>query len=118
MKSPLYILNNTKTSSQVLKNIFEWHCKVEYINVISLQKLCDKYDAHLSKNALKNKKNTRFITLRETSSSEDFEKRIGQVVSELKKGSWMIIKHESEYCIYDSNLVLDNGWIKLKKDGI
>jgi hypothetical protein len=90
---------------------FEWHCKVVYINVAGLNEMCEKHNVHLSKNSLKNESNTRFITLREFGTKQDFEKRIDEVVHKLNAGNWTILKQEAEYCIYDSNSILDNGWI-------
>ncbi len=90
---------------------FEMHCKVNFINAQHLLQLCDKHKVHLSLNALKNQANTRFITLREFGTKQKFEQRIVSLTNDLKKDNWIILKQESEYCIYDDNNFLDNGWL-------
>jgi hypothetical protein len=93
------------------KKYFEWHCKISYTNTSALQLVCDKHNAHLSVNSLKTGDNTRFITLREFGSKAGFKNRIAALLQALELGDWTIIKQESEYCIYDNNIFLDNGWL-------
>jgi hypothetical protein len=90
---------------------FEMHCKVNFINTEQLLQLCDKHKVHLSLNSLKNQINTRFITLREFGRKQQFEQRIVSLTNDLKKNNWIILKQESEYCIYDNNNFLDKGWL-------
>lgn len=92
------------------ENYFEWHGKVNYINVAGLMQICNAHRAHLSSNSLKNEDNLRFITLREFGTKQQFESRVQNILNALHKG-WDIIKQESEYCIYDNNVFLDNGWL-------
>ena len=72
--------------------------------------ICNTHRAHLSSNSLKNEDNLRFITLREFGTKQQFESRVQNILNALHKG-WDIIKQESEYCIYDNNVFLDNGWL-------
>lgn len=90
---------------------FEWHGKINYTQPEKLAELCEYHKVHLSLNSLKNEANIRFITLREFGVKEVFEQRIGQLINELQQGNWKILKQQSEYCIYDNNCFLDNGWL-------
>lgn len=90
---------------------FEWHGKTNFTQVDALLVLCEKHKVHLSLNSLKNEADTRFITLREFGTKMMFETRIAALLNELKEGPWTIIKQQSEYCIYDNNKFLDNGWL-------
>lgn len=89
---------------------YEWHCKVEYSNVDSLLDLCNEHKVHLSRNALKNEADRRFITLREYGSKEHFEERIAMLIDALNN-KCTVQKQHAEYCVYDSNTLLDNGWL-------
>ena len=92
---------------------FEWHGKVPYTHPKALQALCLKHTAHLSRNALKNETGTRFVTLREFGTKETFEGRTHQLIQALETEGWPVTKQQSEYCIYDTNVDLDNGWLSL-----
>ncbi|NUN99434.1 MAG: hypothetical protein HUU01_02325, partial [Saprospiraceae bacterium] len=92
---------------------FEWHCKINYIQIEELLGVCEKHKVHLSLNSLKNETNVRFITLREFGAKWTFGQRIAVVLSDLQKGGWTVLKQQSEYCIYDNNNFLDNGWLPL-----
>lgn len=92
---------------------FEWHCKVNYDNPSLLLVICEKHKAHLSLNALKNQGNTRFITLREFGTKSKFEERVAAILNELHDNTWTVLKQQFEYCIYDNNKFLDNGWLPL-----
>lgn len=71
----------------------------------------EQHAIHLSKNALKDQHDYRFITLREYSNKNIFEQRIFNLKQALQQGDWLLLKEQSEYCIYDNNLQLDNGWL-------
>lgn len=90
---------------------FEWHCKIHYTKTDKLLVLCEKHKVHLSLNSLSNESNIRFITLREFGTKLEFEHRIMALSNDLQNGSWTILKQQSEYCIYDNNDFLDNGWL-------
>ncbi len=97
-------------SSEVV-NYFEWHCKVNYTQAEQLLQLCEKHKSHLSINSLRNERNIKFITLREFGHKLAFEQRIAALLYDMKNGNWNILKQQSEYCIYDNNHFLDNGWL-------
>lgn len=90
---------------------FEWHGKVERKNLDILLELCSAHQVHLSLNALKKEHATRFVTLREFGSNELFQGRVRKVSAALTAGGWPVIKQQAEYCVYDNNLFLDNGWL-------
>ena len=90
---------------------FEWHCKIKYTQKDELLELCEKHKVHLSLNSLKNEENIRFITLREFGTKLEFLQRISILTNDMQKGNWTILKQQSEYCIYDNNNFLDNGWL-------
>lgn len=90
---------------------FEWHGKIALNRMNELLELCSSYKVHLSRNSLKDEKQTQFITLREYGSSEVFQQRIDAVVRELAQGGWQVMKQQSEYCIFDTNIDLDRGWL-------
>jgi hypothetical protein len=90
---------------------YEWHVKVDYVNTAALYQLCSSFGVHLSLNALKNEPGFRFITLREYGEKEVFEERVIAVSGALQAGGWVLAKQQSEYCLYDSNVLLDNGWL-------
>ncbi len=97
--------------SETFKPYFEWHGKVTYQQVAMLYALCEKHRVHLSRNALKNESNTRFITIREYGTRASFESRIEALVTDLNNSGWTVSKPQSEYCIYDNNTYLDKGWL-------
>jgi hypothetical protein len=92
---------------------YEWHGKINYERPVELLALCEKHKAHLSINALKNTPNIRFITLREFGDNNTFNTRIKELTTDITAGGWQLLKQQSEYCIYDNNCFLDNGWLTL-----
>lgn len=94
-----------------LEKYFEWHGKITYVEQEKLYELCRKYKVHLSINSLKDEQEKRFITLREYGEQHIFEQRVATLIEEIKRGNWDISKQQSEYCIYDTNQLLDNGWL-------
>ena len=94
-------------------NYFEWHCKINYTQIDELLELCQKHKVHLSLNSLRNESNIRFITLREFGTKQEFNLRILALSNDLRSGDWTILKQQSEYCIYDNNTFLDNGWLPI-----
>lgn len=105
-----FVVESSSDKKQ-LKNYFEWHGKVGFINVQKLNHLCEQHAVHLSKNSLKDQRDYRFITLREYNNKNIFEQRIFNLKQALQQGDWLLLKEQSEYCIYDNNLQLDNGWL-------
>jgi len=90
---------------------FEWHAKVSCSNTEALLAVARQHGGHLSRNAISGEQYARFITLREYGTRERFNQRIDALLAALAEGEWSILKIESEYCIYDSNISLDRGWL-------
>lgn len=90
---------------------YEWHGKVLLNRLDDLIALCIKHGAHLSKNALKNDATSRFITIREYKNAETIANRVNDLIKDLEIEEWTITKQEFEYCIYDTNIALDAGWL-------
>lgn len=93
------------------KTYFEWHGKLSAKNWTPIQEICLKQDAHLSRNALKNSPHTKFITIRDYESAESILSRVASLKQTLEEGKWIFEKEEFEYCIFDSNVSLDKGWM-------
>jgi len=98
--------NPTRTT-----NYFEWHGKINYHQVSELNALCNEFSVHLSRNSLKNEADFRFITLREFGAQKTFQSRVAHLTGELINGGWKITKQQAEYCVFDSKVSLDNGWL-------
>lgn len=93
------------------ENYFEWHGKIIFSKPKRLAEICKKYEGHLSKNSLKKDPDKKFITLRDYGEEVSIQKRIEGLKKELQKQKIQLIKEELEYCIFDSNVQLDKGWI-------
>jgi hypothetical protein len=93
------------------ESYFEWHGKVELDRIEQLLEVCTAHQAHLSRNSLKDEHTIRFVTLREYGPKASFQRRLDALVSSLQQGGWLILKQQSEYCLYDTNTGLDNGWL-------
>lgn len=90
---------------------YEWHGKVNLSRNKDLLSLCESHGAHLSRNSLKNEQGMRFITVRELDSKAVFLDRIEALQKDLKDGAWDIVRQQFEYCVFDDNCVLDQGWL-------
>lgn len=88
---------------------YEWHGRVVYEDVLELIALCKKYNVHLSKNALKQHTQTRFLTLRDIDKKE-FEVRLKNFKDVLIQQKRELEKQQHEMCIYDDAIELDRGW--------
>ncbi len=93
------------------KRYYEWHGKVPYERVDNLLQLCEAHHVHVSHNALKDEQNLRFITLRESGSSDEFSSRVNELCEALRIGGWQVSKNHFEYCLLDTNISLDKGWL-------
>ncbi|SEW39818.1 hypothetical protein [Chitinophaga arvensicola] len=90
---------------------FEWHGKINYVQPAALLQLCEKQEVHLSVNSLRNDPDTRFITLREYGPEPLFRERVSRLTEVLGSGGWELYKQQAEYCVYDTNVMLDKGWL-------
>jgi hypothetical protein len=102
---------NFKDLSSAFSRYFEWHGKVQFIEPDQLLHLCEEHNVHLSRNALKNEYETRFITLRDYGDYQHFQVRIDALKTALVHHGRQLVKQEAEYCLYDDNTYLDHGWL-------
>jgi hypothetical protein len=100
------------------RNYFEHHVKLLRDAAApreSLLELCERHGAHLSRNALRpvsQGREERFVTLRSYGvGRESSELALQALLADLAAQGEQILEHESEYCVYDSNLELDAGWL-------
>lgn len=93
---------------------YEWHGKVEFDDIEKL-KLALRLiqNTHLSKNALKDQPNRRFVTVRSYSNKRFFLSNVESVKKALVHNKFKLIKDEYEYCVYDSNKTTDSGWMDI-----
>lgn len=97
--------------AQTGENYYEWHGKVPFFKAAELQNICLNHQAHLSRNALKGEVPTRFVTLREYGPKAVFEQRVQALTDALAAGGWEVQKQQAEYCVFDTNTSLDQGWL-------
>jgi hypothetical protein len=111
-------LNDVDAAEHEPRNYFEHHVKLLRAATASREALlrtCEQFGAHLSHNALREVEEgqeERFVTLRcyavGRTTSEGQLQRFLAALTDLGE---RIIEHESEYCVYDSNVELDTGWL-------
>jgi hypothetical protein len=98
-----------------IENYFETHIKVKIENKNEVLKLCKENDVHLSRNSFKNLDNGKFeyfLTLRKYGMGlKDFLENVNNFTKLLKKNNIHILETIVEYCVYDSNVDMDNEWI-------
>lgn len=103
----------TKNSGAAsLQAYYEWHCRIELSKPDELLSLCLAHGAHLSRNALNSTPQQRFITMREYKNADVFQQRTQNLAATLLAGGWTIHGQECEYCVYDSCVALDVGWLQ------
>lgn len=110
---PAYCADNWAGPQQAFIPYFEWHGKIPYSYPERLHELCEQHRVHLSLNVLKYDPDMRFITLREYGTYAFFLERIQQLTIDLNCHGWPPAKQQAEYCVYDNNVFLDNGWLPL-----
>lgn len=100
------------------ENYFEHHIKVRRSTLASRDRLfgvCEEHGAHLSRNAFRQPaqgEEERFVTLRSYGvGRRTSEQQLQRLLLALHELGEQIVEHESEYCVYDSNLNLDAGWL-------
>jgi hypothetical protein len=105
-------------------NYFEHHVKLLRDRTAPCDRLlrvCVERQAHLSRNAWResgHRKEERFLTVRHYRlGNRSSERRLRQLLDSLDEISEQVIEVESEYCVYDSNLDLDRGWLTSEKLG-
>lgn len=93
---------------------YEWHGKIHYATeqFETLKQFAQRYHAHLSKNQLYAQKNYRFLTIREYQQPILFYQNVEHLISALAYyPNLTCIKSQYEYCIYDTAIQLDKGWL-------
>jgi len=112
--------NTLESNHHSDKNYFEHHLKVllnQNTNLDQLTAICEKHQAHLSSNAFKSIDNGQyqnFITTRTYHvGKNEAENHCNKLIQDIKKMGIPILKHFMEYCVFDSNINLDNNWLTL-----
>ena len=90
---------------------YEWHGRVGATREIELRVWCELHGAHLSINALRQRPDVRFVTLREFGSAACFARRVAGVRNGLASHGWELAKQQAEFCFFDSQVSLDAGWL-------
>jgi hypothetical protein len=100
------------------ENYFEHHIKLLRSTTEpseALTQTCEKHGAHLSRNAFREVtdcREERFVTLRSYGVGRiTAEGQLQKLQAALAQLGEQILTCESEYCVYDSNLQLDAGWL-------
>jgi len=112
---PLEFINKGRKEFPNYKGqYYEWHGKVEFDDVEKLKlALRIIQNTHLSKNALNDQPNRRFVTVRSYSNKRFFLSNVESVKKALIHNKFKLIKDEYEYCVYDSNKTTDSGWMDI-----
>lgn len=99
-------------------NYFEHHVKLLRDKTAPhevLLRACERCGAHLSRNAYREvgpEQEERFVTIRSYGVGwVSSQRRLQHLLAVLQELGEQIIEHESEYCVYDSNIGLDAGWL-------
>lgn len=100
------------------KNYFEHHVKLVRDSSASRKELlavCEQHGAHLSRNAFhesEDGREERFVTLRTYEAGRTTSaQQLDLLMAALGELGEEVVERESEYCVYDSNLDLDAGWL-------
>ncbi|AFM04219.1 hypothetical protein Fleli_1821 [Bernardetia litoralis DSM 6794] len=107
------------------ENYFEAHYKILLPTFTSnhskkeLISLCEKHQAHLSKNAFKKRNDSfeeRFVTKRiyKVGKKEAFQ-AFDELHQKLENQKYQINKKIVEYCVFDTNEAVDNNWLTLNE---
>ena len=97
-------------------NYFEFHAKISMTktNKEIIKELCEKHQAHLSRNAFKkfDKFDHRFLTMRlyNIGQKTAFAK-FDALLDCLKNANIEVVNTQREYAVWDTNVQLDAGWI-------
>jgi hypothetical protein len=98
-------------------NYFEFHVKLRrgrFAPCDALLAVCERHAAHLSRNAFRDGGvfEERFVTQRAYGVGRaTASARLGLLLADLRALGEEVVETESEYCVYDSNLGLDAGWL-------
>jgi hypothetical protein len=98
-------------------NYFEHHVKLRRVPDAprdGLLAVCERHAAHLSRNAFRDGGDTeeRFVTLRGYGVGRTTALAgLDQLLADLRELGETVSESESEYCVHDTNLQLDAGWL-------
>jgi hypothetical protein len=111
-------LRDEDAADHTAGNYFEHHVKLLRAADAprdALLRACAAFGAHLSRNAFREPAEgleERFVTLRSYAvGAATSEKKLEGLLAALRDCGERVIEHESEYCVYDSALQLDAGWL-------
>lgn len=101
---------------------FEHHIKLllePEADLTVLTEVAERHAAHLSRNALRLREDTcveRFVTQRcQGVSRAEAQRLLDALVQEITTRSYPILEIEAEFVVYDSNLAIDAGWLRLEE---
>lgn len=110
---------DSEVSTAESENYFEHHLKLELdenSNRPKLLEIARNHRAHLSKNAFRQHADgieQRFVTQRHYAIGRDHSlSQCQRLQAELIESGYNILEVESEYCVYDSRVELDAGWLE------
>ncbi len=98
-------------------NYFEHHVKLRRVtgaDRTALAAACARHGAHLSRNAFREAGDCeeRFVTLRGYQiGAATAGERLAALLADLHALGETVLECESEYCVFDTNLDLDAGWL-------
>lgn len=111
-------LNDADALVHAAGNYFEHHVKLFRDKTApreALVRACEPCGAHLSRNAFREAgagREERFVTIRSYGVGWlSSEQQLQHLLAVLQRLGEQIIEMESEYCVYDSNIGLDAGWL-------
>lgn len=101
-----------RAEAQQPAGYFEWHGKIRCsaTDIPAYQALGEKHGARLSANTLQGQADKRFLTLRQRGSHAAFMEKVRALCDALPQPAHLLKQHY-EYCVYDSRIALDDGWI-------
>lgn len=111
--------HNAEVADHPAENYFEHHLKLalaDFASVASLlETVCQKYEAHISRNAFKKTENgieERFVTVRHYGlGRQEAEEALQKLADDLTQNGFEILKSVTEYCVYDDFVNLDANWL-------
>lgn len=111
-------VRDADAAAHAAENYFEHHVKLlrdQSAPREALVAACEPLGAHLSRNAFRRPAagmEERFVTLRSYGVGRaTSEQELARLLDTLMTLGEQVIERESEYCVYDSNLELDAGWL-------
>jgi hypothetical protein len=110
-------VSDSDAQSQNPGHYFEQHIKLRrerHREMTQLEATCEQHQGHLSRNAFRQdgEFEERFVTIRHYGVGRvTAEERLSTLVIALKALDETILETETEYCLYDSRIQLDDGWL-------